>query len=148
MGLRWFRSSYNFFDKNHEFYWNDWLISPSPLLDETHVVYSRTNSTFFTGFGFEPLSPEGDAGYPEVWAWNGSSVSGVELSMFNSTQTFSSSGSTFAWLLDYRAVCWGTNDMGQLGQGNKNTINTMVNVTLSSLKSRLILLLENTIHVL
>ncbi|RJU91782.1 MAG: hypothetical protein DWC08_05765, partial [Candidatus Poseidoniales archaeon] len=114
----------------------DWL-NFTLTVDEIvpHVVYSRTNSTFFTGFGFEPLSPEGDAGYPEIWAWNGSSVSGVELSMFNSTQTFSSSGSNICTITsDYRAVCWGTNDMGQLGQGNTNTINTMVNVTLSSLE--------------
>ncbi|MDA8838590.1 putative Ig domain-containing protein [Candidatus Poseidoniales archaeon] len=114
----------------------DWL-NFTLIVDEIapHVMYSRTNSTFYTGFGFEPLNPEGDAGYPEIWAWNGSSVAGVELSMFNSTQTFSSSGSNICTITsDYRAVCWGTNDMGQLGQGNTNSINAMVNVTLSSLE--------------
>ena len=114
----------------------DWL-NFTLIVDEIapHVMYSRTNSTFYTGFGFEPLSPEGDAGYPEIWAWNGSAVPGVHLSMFNSTQTFSSSGSNICTITsDYRAVCWGANDMGQLGQGNTNIINAMVNITLLSLE--------------
>ena len=157
---------------------SDWLLIQTALINGTsliHFLYNTdkiTNSTGTDWLNFtltvdelclmlciltnSPSSPvldlsaesEGDAGYPEVWAWNGSSVSGVELSVFNSTQTFSSSGSNICMITsDYRAVCWGTSDMGQL-EGNTNTINTIVNVTLSSLEDRLILLLENTIHVL
>ena len=50
-------------------------------------IYYQVLIWLFNGYGFEPLSPIGDAGYPENWAWNGSSVVGIHLSKYNSTDT-------------------------------------------------------------
>jgi len=121
--------------------WNstgeDWL-NFTLTVDEIlpNIYYSSTSSNLYNGYGFAPLSPIGSAGYPDNWGWNGSSVSGIHLSMYNSTDTISSSGSNICSITaDYRVVCWGANDMGQLGQGNSNVINSMVNLTLSSSQS-------------
>ena len=46
----------------------------------------------------------------------------------------SSGSNTCSITADYRLVCWGANDMGQLGQGSTSQISRMVNVTLSSLE--------------
>ena len=120
--------------------WNssgeDWLnITITVEEIAPNVYYNATNSTAYIGFGFEAISPIGDAGYPEVWDWNGSSTPGIYLSRYNSSKVISSSGSnTCSITADYRLVCWGANDMGQLGQGSTSQISRMVNVTLSSLE--------------
>ena len=121
--------------------WNstgeDWL-NFTLEIDEIlpNIYYSSSNLNLYNNYGFEPLSPIGDAGYPENWAWNGSSVAGIHLSKYNSTDTVSTSGSTTCMIAaDYRVVCWGANDMGQLGQGNTNSISNEVNVTLTSIYS-------------
>ena len=70
--------------------WNstgeDWL-NFTLEVDEIlpNIYYSSSNLNLYNNYGFEPLSPIGDAGYPENWAWNGSSVAGIHLSRFNST---------------------------------------------------------------
>ena len=52
------------------------------------------------------------------------------------TDTVQPPGSTTCMIAaDYRVVCWGANDMGQLGQGNTNSIINEVNVTLTSIYS-------------
>ena len=98
------------------------------------MYYNTPNFTAYIGF-YEPFSPIGDAGYPEIWDWNGSSAPGIYLSKYNSSKVISSSGSnTCSITADYRLVCWGANDMGQLGQGNTGSISGFVNITLSSLE--------------
>ena len=72
-----------------------------------NIYYPSSNLNLFNGYGFEPLRPIGDAGYPEIWAWNGSSVEEFIYQSITQQTPFQVRVQQSVQLRDYGVVCWG-----------------------------------------
>ena len=118
--------------------WNatgeDWLnITVTAYEILPYVVYSTNASSSLNAYGLDPLVPLGSGGTPVNWSADFDGLEGLALLRAGTGRTLDGEGNTLcAITADERVICWGANDMGQLGQGNTNAQSNPVVVTLSS----------------
>ena len=118
--------------------WNatgeDWLnITVTAYEILPYVVYSTNASSSLNAYGLDPLVPLGSGGTPVNWSADFDGLEGLALLRAGTGRTLDGEGNTLcAITADERVICWGANDMGQLGQGNTNAQSNPVVVTLAS----------------
>ena len=118
--------------------WNatgeDWLnvtIIVQEILPD--VRYDASLTEALNQFGIVPLLPNGTGGTPVEWSADFKGLEGLYI-LHNATETtLSGFGNTLCMISsDEEVLCWGANDMGQLGQGHAIATTGVQSVLLTS----------------
>ena len=118
--------------------WNatgeDWLnvtITVQEILPD--VRYDSSLTEALNQFGIVPLLPNGTGGTPVEWSADFKGLEGLYI-LHNATETtLSGFGNTLCMISsDEEVLCWGANDMGQLGQGHATATTGVQSVLLTS----------------
>jgi alpha-tubulin suppressor-like RCC1 family protein len=118
--------------------WNatgeDWLnvtIVVHEILPD--VGYDSSLTEALNQFGIVPLLPNGTGGTPVEWSADFRGLEGLHI-LHNATETtLSGFGNTLCMISsDEEVLCWGANDMGQLGQGHATATTGIQSVLLTS----------------